>query len=308
MNDEVVLVKIGGSSITHKGVKETLNRSALTWLVNTVKDGRLSERDCPHRTRRRYVVVHGAGSYGHQVAKEYGLSGKTEPPPISTANSYEGATENSRDHSESGDKRILGLSRTRQSVQKLNQIVLAKFLEQDIPAITISPCFGIPNLQAHGGDHCAQEALQSVVQSAVKAGLVPILHGDAGLYGEDDVGILSGDTIMKIIGTASFITHVVFVTDVDGVFTADPKLDRSAELIRSLYVDIHTATLLPSAKLIHAAGSSHAHDVTGGLKVGGIFKKKLLYACCILFQCARAHIYYCSPDETRRCSCNSCNG
>jgi isopentenyl phosphate kinase len=266
--NETVLIKIGGSSITQKGVKETLNRDALTWLVNTVKVGRLLKED-RHNTRRRYVIVHGAGSFGHQVAKEYGLSGKTEPPPAApTTNSNEGTTENSHDNWEDRDRRILlGLGRTRQSVQKLNQIILAAFLEQDIPAVTISPCFGIPNLQAHGGDHCAQEAFRSVVESAVKAGLIPIIHGDAGLYGTDDVGILSGDTIMKIIGSASFITHVVFVTDVDGVFTADPHADPNAALIRTLRVDTRTASLLPSAQSIDAAGSSHDHDVTGGLKV-----------------------------------------
>jgi isopentenyl phosphate kinase len=272
MNDAVVLIKIGGSSITQKGLKESLNRDALTWLVNTVKDDRQLEEDYPRKTRRRYVIVHGAGSFGHHVAKEYGLSGKTEPPPKSATNSSEVTIENSHDNSDDREMRILlGLGRTRLSVQKLNQIILAAFLEQDIPAVTISPCFGIPNLQAHGGDHCAQEAFRSVVESAVKAGLVPIIHGDAGLYGTDDVGILSGDTIMKIIGSASFVTHVVFVTDVDGVFTADPHSDLNASLIRILHVDTQTASLLPSAQSIDAAGSLHDHDVTGGLKVRKIF-------------------------------------
>lgn len=266
MNDEVLLIKIGGSSITYKGGEESLNWEALSWLVKAIKDGLNNENDAARRRRRSYIIVHGAGSFGHHIAKAYGLSGKTEPPLIAN-HANEILQQTNLDDMNRRTQLLLGLSRTRHSVQKLNHILLTAFLENDIPAVTISPCFGIPNLQAHGGDHLARKALQTTVESTLKAGLIPILHGDAGLYGTDDVGILSGDVLMKIIGSASFITNVVFVTDVDGVFTRDPHSDPNATLIETLLVDVLTKSLLSSTVTIDAAGSTHDHDVTGGLKV-----------------------------------------
>ena len=34
---EIILIKIGGSSITDKGKFETVNKNALTWLVQAIK-------------------------------------------------------------------------------------------------------------------------------------------------------------------------------------------------------------------------------------------------------------------------------
>jgi isopentenyl phosphate kinase len=139
-------------------------------------------------------------------------------------------------------------------------------------------------MQAHGGNKLAQQTLQDVVQSAVDAGLIPILHGDAGLYGLHGVGILSGDIIMKIIGSATYITHVIFITDVDGVYTADPKKDTNADLIRTLHVDVTSSSLVTSNMKVNVGGSLHDHDVTGGLKVR--ITKYGLFICSVYY---RAH-------------------
>jgi isopentenyl phosphate kinase len=151
-------------------------------------------------------------------------------------------------------------------VQKLNQAIVSAFLKEDLAAVGISPCFGVPGMQAHGGDDASKQHLIQAVQATVEAGIIPILHGDACLYGKRRAGILSGDTIMQILGQADFVSQAIFLTDVDGVFTADPKSDASATLIRTLQVDTRTGELA-SSDLFDASGSTHDHDVTGGLKV-----------------------------------------
>jgi isopentenyl phosphate kinase len=137
-----------------------------------------------------------------------------------------------------------------------------------VPAVGISPCFAVPGMQAHGGDHIAKKSLVEVVQKTVQAGLIPILHGDACLYGESGAGILSGDTVMEILGCqADFVSSAVFLTDVDGLYTADPKIDPSAQQIPWLQVNTTTGELSASSQIaFDATDSVHECDVTGGLK------------------------------------------
>ena len=250
---EVILIKVGGSSITNKAQRETLNPTALKWLAETLAsamDSSIADKEQEEcAVRRRFVIVHGAGSFGHHSAKEFGLSGQSKPP---------------KDNDDGNQTRLMeGLAKTRLSVQSLNHQVVSTLIQHDIPAVGISPCFGIPGLQAHGGDQLTH--LATVVEDCITAGLVPVIHGDACLYGARGAGILGGDTLMEALGTSvENISEAIFLTDVDGVFTADPRMDPEAKLIRTIDIDTETGKVLTS---LEASGSSHAHDVTGGLEV-----------------------------------------
>jgi isopentenyl phosphate kinase len=299
----VTLIKIGGSSITNKAVLEELNPVALDWFARTLA----TASKTIHQTNKqqRFVVVHGAGSFGHFTAKEYGLQGRDGPPPLASGDEdavdhltveaddekkkkpsicWSGVPDTANDDAtkRDGDQdarrrvyRMKGLSATRLSVQKLNHAVVAALIQHGLPAIGISPCFGIPDVQAHGGGDTARAYLQRAVWTAVRAGLVPVLHGDAGLWGPDDVGILSGDFVMVMLGTAPWITRAIFLTDVDGIYTSDPhrrndndgENNKTATLIPTLHVDTKTGELLHPS-VVNAQASRHSHDVTGGLKVG----------------------------------------
>jgi isopentenyl phosphate kinase len=274
MVTSTVLVKIGGSSITDKACKETLNEEALNWFVEAISRS-ISPYFCVQdagetsETAQAFIIVHGAGSFGHHTAKLFGLQGQSEPPPESPA-----ARSSHRMH---------GLAATRLSVQKLNQIVVERLIHRGgINAVGISPCFAIPHLQAHGGGrHEGEDAqvihsLQTIIFDTLAAGIVPVLHGDAGLYG-NDAGILSGDTLVRMIGsrikpsqdstaTQLVVDRAIFITDVDGVFTKDPRLDPNAMLLPRIAVNPHTNEICASQR-IDASDSIHSHDVTGGLKV-----------------------------------------
>jgi isopentenyl phosphate kinase len=87
---------------------------------------------------------------------------------------------------------------------------------------------------------------------------------------------------------------VIFITDVAGVYTSDPKSNGDAELIRCIQVDGDTGALSierecdgdgdgddgtrgrSEADGMNVTGSSHAHDVTGGLKVRPLFSPNLV--------------------------------
>ena len=88
----ILLLKVGGSSVTEKGKLEALNVNALEWfsqtILSTINDDYLSTEDdergvdnSSSSDKPAMIIVHGAGSFGHHTAKQYGLRGKTSPPP-----------------------------------------------------------------------------------------------------------------------------------------------------------------------------------------------------------------------------------
>mmetsp|Transcript_9371 Transcript_9371/g.14019 ORF Transcript_9371/g.14019 Transcript_9371/m.14019 type:complete len:102 (+) Transcript_9371:224-529(+) len=91
----VSIIKIGGSSITDKASFETLDESSLKWFANCIfrsidpkyvspeKDDEDDGDDSGRATKsknRIFVIIHGAGSFGHHSAKKYGLSEKKTTP------------------------------------------------------------------------------------------------------------------------------------------------------------------------------------------------------------------------------------
>jgi isopentenyl phosphate kinase len=287
IGDDVVIIKLGGSSITNKAKSETLDVESLNWVSRTIaqciddsylssqiarakNEGEISDHKCElGRTRRAsFVVVHGAGSFGHQSAKAFGLRGQSEKPTLKA---------NGLNISEHDRRRLMeGLSKTRRSVQKLNGHVVSHLIQYGINAVGISPCISIPGMQAHGGDELgAMTSLVAAIKDTLSAGLVPVIHGDAGLYGSFDhgresmkAGILGGDILVEAIATHRFLknhlSQVIFLTDVEGVFTKDPNIHKDAQLLKTIEIDPNTGKIM--ANNLNATGSSHEHDVTGGLE------------------------------------------
>lgn len=150
---------------------------------------------------------------------------------------------------------------------------------------------------AHGGNE--YNGVTSLVQSikeTLSAGLLPVIHGDAGLYGtyatnyKDDkqnithlsmsAGILGGDTLVEIIATHplinEFIAKAIFLTDVEGVFTKDPKSCKDAVLVPNIYIGSNGDKMI--TEKISASASSHEHDVTGGLEVSACDEQEILFS------------------------------
>eukprot|EP00557_Chaetoceros_sp_GSL56_P008441 CAMPEP_0176487608 /NCGR_PEP_ID=MMETSP0200_2-20121128/6238_1 /TAXON_ID=947934 /ORGANISM="Chaetoceros sp., Strain GSL56" /LENGTH=162 /DNA_ID=CAMNT_0017884479 /DNA_START=295 /DNA_END=780 /DNA_ORIENTATION=- len=128
--------------------------------------------------------------------------------------------------------------------------------------------------------------LVGAIMQSLQSGIIPVIHGDAGLYGflDDEetslnpckskmsAGILGGDRLVEIIAShediCAHIEKVVFLTDVEGVYTKDPKVHASdAVLVRKILVDPLTGKINAGDHGdVSASGSTHDHDVTGGLE------------------------------------------
>lgn len=157
------IVKLGGAALTHKHQLETLNEPVLAAAAQQL--AALHAALGP-----RFIVVHGAGSFGHQQAAAAGVAG--------------GGIHGS-------DAVRRGFAATRASVTRLNQLVAAALLAVGVPAVAVSPCptWSCRRRQV-AADGCAS------VAALLAAGLVPVLHGDAVLDAELGCTILSGDLIV----------------------------------------------------------------------------------------------------------------
>lgn len=111
------------------------------------------------------AIVHGAGSFGHKQAREYGIS--------------KGA-----DGSCGGGAGLLpeqkreGFAKTRLSVTTLNKHVITALVDRGVPAVTISPCpfIGTAGKKLTDG---LDEITVSSMRAMLDRGLVPVVHGDA---------------------------------------------------------------------------------------------------------------------------------
>ena len=88
--DNLQLTHLGFSNInsknTDKASFETLNRDALQWFAKAIASSlherfkTLSSTSDKENGNASFIIIHGAGSFGHHIAKEYGLKGQEDRP------------------------------------------------------------------------------------------------------------------------------------------------------------------------------------------------------------------------------------
>jgi isopentenyl phosphate kinase len=138
----------------------------------------------------KVVVVHGGGSYGHTVARQYGLS---------SATASTGA----------------GVSETRAAMYELNQLVCKTMKEFKLSPYPFSPF----DLLGKAGKNVSANWLRGLL----KANLTPVTFGDVVLY-PNGFRVLSGDNIAYELAKILKPERVVFAMDVDGVYEPNSRV------------------------------------------------------------------------------------
>lgn len=215
-----VIIKLGGSVVTLKENPFTPNTPAIKRLVKEILEADL----------KSLIVVHGGGSYGHPVAKEYRI-----------ADGY-------KSHSQ-----LIGFSKTRQAMMTLNKLVVDAFIQKGLPAVSVQPSAFI--LTRNGR---IAEFNSAVIEKLLSLKVIPILYGDAVLDSSRGFAILSGDQIVSTLALALGAKRIVICVDVDGLYTDDPKLNPRAELIKEI-------TLNELRGILRNIGTTKTVDVTGGM-------------------------------------------
>lgn len=263
------IVKLGGAAITCKNEIEKINEESLETVslqlrqsmilgsssvkvlgmdwskrpgisdINSTLD---DFRDQPVLDSNSFIVVHGAGSFGHFQASKSGVHKGGVHQPFVKA----------------------GFVATRISVTSLNLEIVRALAREGIPSIGMSPF-------SCGWSTCERNIASadvSMVAKALDSGFVPVLHGDAVLDNSQGCTILSGDVIISHLAAQFNPEYVVFLTDVLGVFDRPPT-EPDALLLREISVNedgswsVVKPTLPNMNKQVEITVA--AHDTTGGM-------------------------------------------
>lgn len=213
----MILIKLGGSVITDKTRYRTFNKDRVSRLCDEIK-----------RSGKEAVIVHGAGSFGHVLAKEYSLQ-----------NGY------------SRPEQIPAVSRVQYDVRELNSMVISELLSNDMPATSVPPgsCFMMDDGKLMLND-------TEVIKGMIKMGIIPVMFGDVVLDRKKGFGICSGDQIMELLCDILNPEKIVFVSDIDGLYDRDPKTHSDARLIKEV----------TSESLKKVDSRTSVDDVTGGVR------------------------------------------
>ncbi|GMN41933.1 hypothetical protein TIFTF001_011151 [Ficus carica] len=262
------IVKLGGAAITCKNDLETINEENLKGVSSHLRQSMLTPsaeakilgmdwskrtgeseiscriddfRDQPSLGSIGFIVVHGAGSFGHFQASESGVHKGGLDQPIVKA----------------------GFVATRISVTKLNLEIVRALAREGIPSVGLSPF-------SCGWSTCKRNislADLSAVTRAIDSGFVPVMHGDAVLDESLGCTILSGDVIIRHLAEHFMPEYVVFLTDVLGVYDRPPS-ESNAILLREIAVreDGNWSVVKPTIENVQVDITVAAHDTTGGMK------------------------------------------
>jgi len=212
------IIKIGGSVITDKTKEETFKQKIMDNLSKQIKE-----------SNKKTMLVHGAGSFGHILAKKYDLN--------AGYSRYE---------------QTKGFSLTHEKVQKLNSLVLESLQKYDLPVVSISP-HSVVKLN----DHKLEKIDYKIFEEYIKKDFIPVTFGDVVLDKKLGFSICSGDLLIMALAQYFKPEKVIFVIDEDGLYTKNPKINKDAKLIReSNYKEIEN---------LNTTLDKHA-DVTGGMK------------------------------------------
>lgn len=214
----MILVKLGGSVITDKGRYRTFDPDT---------SGRLAKEIA--KAGKDVVLVHGAGSFGHMLAKEHRL--------------HLGITERTQLH---------GASLVMSDVRELDLEVCRIMSSSGLAVVPLPPASC-----AAMRDGALERLDLDVFRAYLERGMVPVTFGDVVRDGTRGLSICSGDQLMAVLAAEFRPEKVIFVTDVDGVFTADPVIDPEAKLIRT--VDTGVLDSLPrTERNVDVTGSIYA--------------------------------------------------
>lgn len=228
---DLIIFKIGGSIVTKKEKKTPeVNFKNLKKVINELS-----------QLKQKLILIHGAGSFGHPIVKKTGI--------------HKGINKNKKAD-------LIGFAETQRLQNELNCVVAKELIKKGIPAF---PC------QASSHAVMKEKRLikmdTKIIKNLLSLNVVPTLYGVPAYDIKQGCSILSGDQIAAYLAEKLKAKKIIMATDVDGIFTADPKKDKKAKQIK----EVNKNNFKKVKKML--SGSS-VTDVTGGMagKVSELIK------------------------------------
>lgn len=223
----IIILKLGGSILTYKNSSRLRIRKKLLEKITKNIQQALSLHP-----EIKLILIHGAGSEGHRIAKKHDLVQGTQ-----------------KNH-----KKLLGALAIRLANQKLNAEVFSFFLQKKIPLLPL-----------HTGTLLTAKNASSVIMKkdildfALENNTIPLLYGEMIFDKTLGMSVCSGDLIAFHLAKLYKASRVLFASDIDGIFTSDPYKDPKAQCIQKTTLEKLLRDHHGSLK------KSHNIDVTGGL-------------------------------------------
>ncbi|MEW5717695.1 MAG: isopentenyl phosphate kinase [Chloroflexota bacterium] len=217
---ELIFLKLGGSAITDKTREATAREDVIRQIAREVKRARDAQPTL------ELLIGHGSGSFGHFAARKFGF----------------GERGNWRAYAETGA-----------SAARLARLVTDIFLAEGVPVVALPP-----SASARCRDGELVELATAPIHAAFACHLVPLVHGDVAFDETREMTIASTEMIFAYLAPILKPSRIILAGIVDGVFSADPLQDASAQLIRAI-----TPANFPQIE--SQLRGSHGVDVTGGM-------------------------------------------
>ncbi len=224
---ETLLVKLGGSIVTNK------NSADYNVETEIVKNCLVALKQYQaENPETKLILIHGAGGHIHHLAQTYGLTTSCADDPRKLEQAYE----------------------VQKTTKRLSDDIVAIAKSIDFPVVQVPTCDVVTN-------ECGtfMNINMEYIASALRSASVALLYGDMVPDARYGLSICSGDTLITELAPLVNATRVIYVSDIDGLYTNDPYQDANAELIEKISV-----TELGSNRI--TITNSHSIDVTGGLK------------------------------------------
>jgi isopentenyl phosphate kinase len=215
-----VILKIGGAVITDKGGQLAARTQEMNRLVEEIQQANV----------QNLIIVHGGGSFGHPLAQQYAIK--------------EGFKEESQK---------AGFAETHHVMTVLNGLFMDTLIWRNVPAVSITPSSCITTKKGR-----IQSFEENQLRMLLEMGFLPVMYGDAVLDTEVGFTILSGDQLVSYIATRFNAERIIIGVDVDGLYDADPKVKKTARMLRHL-------TLKELKALQNQLNQPTVCDVTGGM-------------------------------------------
>ncbi len=181
------ILKVGGSILTDKTGFKKQNPENIRSMAKMIAE-------IWNSGARDFIVVHGAGSFGHPLVINYGI-----------------------DNGIKSDREKYGYAVTHHSCRELSKMLLEEILKLEVPAISIST-----DQLVVSRNRRIEIFRMDIVRNYLQRGFLPILHGDMVPDSEIGGAVCSGDQVVSYLGrNAEFI---VMATDVDGVLDSEGNL------------------------------------------------------------------------------------
>jgi isopentenyl phosphate kinase len=196
----LILVKLGGSVITEKDELRKFRKAACTRLCGELRPA-----------RKEMVLIHGAGSYGHILAKKWKLNLGV---PNGSIDDLRHVATVHRDVRDLNSKVLTCMSSKRLSGYSLPPHTVASFTNKKVTAF------------------CPEK-----FEILLDNDMIPVTFGDVVPDRKLNFSICSGDLLMLELAKHFEPSMVVFVADVDGIYDKDPKRFKTAKLVGEISPD-----------------------------------------------------------------------